>query len=154
MDEDGNKDCRKMSDNIEIVGSYTNGNFSGKPIINKTTDSGDDKLYVSDFMPNIKVLNKGNMVYCDNVGELYPSIVDFSGRDLTKKCTGQCMKFTVTCDVISDENGDAIIPIYPSIIYESGDIEVWNNSTNAMKKGYELKLIGEPNQVINICMNI
>jgi hypothetical protein len=104
--------------NNEFITQHTNGSLGGSPIVSLTTESGANTITCSGFPENTHVLNKGDMIYFENVGELdaYAHMCGIT------KSTGRCMYFKVTDNVISNEMGIAIIPIFPKINSDKSDL--------------------------------
>jgi hypothetical protein len=122
-----------------LIDIHTNGPLGGTPIVSATTNSGDGVISISGFTPSTLVLNAGDVIYFAGV---------FSINPLTYNSTGNLMQFVVTSPVTSDISGNAVIPIFPSIISDPSNTT--RNVTGAIPFSTPLQLYGAPNAVYNV----
>src|SRR5271163_206662 len=122
-----------------LIDVHTNGPLGGTPIVSATTNSGDAVISISGFTASTLVLNAGDVIYFAGV---------FSINPLTYQSTGNLMQFVVTSPVTSDVSGNAIIPIFPSIISDPSNTT--RNVTGNILVSTPLQLYGAPNAKYNV----
>lgn len=123
----------------QVIDVHTNGALGGTPILSATTSSGDSVLSISGFTPNTLVLLAGDIIYFAGV---------FSINPLTYNSTRNLMQFVVTSDIAADGSGNAVIPIFPSIISDPSNTT--RNVTGNIPVSTPLQLYGAPNAMYNV----
>jgi len=96
-----------------VRSSIPDGTTIGTPVVATTSVSGDSSIAMSGFtVSTTAILKKGAIFTVSGVGAVNP---------ITRVRTGLIQQFVVTADVDSDSSGDAVVPIAPTIIFDSTD---------------------------------
>jgi len=125
------------------------GDYAGTPVVNGSPQNG-DVLQTSGWAANAE-LKEGDVFTIDGV---------YSVNPVTRKSTGQLMRFVVTEDVTADGSGNMDIPISPAI--NDGSVTVqdsegnsvsagaYQNISNPVPDGAGITVIGDANKIYNM----